>query len=108
MSYPRLRDLTRQQMDQQDFSLAAMINGMADKNIPGYERGILEATADRAGKEFDPQRVSLPWELMATSGLGRQQRDMNVATSTLGGYLVGTAVASPLDILRGFSVVANA
>lgn len=109
MSYPRLRDLTRQQMDQQDFSFAAMISSLdatirnPNEEIPGYARGsgILEAAAQRAKKSFDPQRVELPWELLMT-------RDLTVGTSTSGGYLVGTAAATPLDILRGFSMTANA
>lgn len=82
------------------FNLAGMLRGMAVESIPGYERRVLEAAAQNDGEPFDPQRVRVPWGLLA--------RDLQVGTSSAGGYLVGSDVLTPQDILRGFSVAADA
>jgi len=46
------------------FSLGAAIRGMASENIPGYERSVLQATAELAGENYDPQRVRVPWSVL--------------------------------------------
>lgn len=82
------------------FSLARAIDGMSRESLPGYERSVLEAAAANAGTPFDAQRVHLPWGLLG--------RDLAVGTSSTGASFVGTDIVDPRDILRGFSVVADA
>jgi HK97 family phage major capsid protein len=84
------------------FSISKLVRGMAGENVTGYERSVLEATAGLAGqKSLDQQRVTVPWGVLF-------QRDLAFGTGSSGGYLVGTEVTNPTDILRGFSVVADA
>ena len=83
------------------FSLAAMIRGMAIEKLPGYEGRVLRAAAENAAENFDPQRVRLPWQLLG--------RDLAVGTDTAGGFLASSFDAvSPRDILRNFSIAADA
>jgi HK97 family phage major capsid protein len=84
----------------ENFSLARTLRGMASESLPGYERSVLEGAALAASESFDAQRIRVPWHLLA--------RDLAVGTGSAGGYLAGTDVLQPRDVLRGFSVVADA
>jgi HK97 family phage major capsid protein len=85
------------------FSLARVLECMAspDGLRTGYEAEICGATATMAGTTHDQHRVMIPLHALQT-------RDMTVASASGGGYLVGTEMGSPIDVLRPWSVVASA
>lgn len=85
------------------FSLARVIEQMSHETglRDGYERELCGATATAAGEGFDRHRVLIPLQALAT-------RDLTVASASGGGYLVGTDTGSPIDVLRPWSVVAEA
>jgi len=82
------------------WSLARAIDRMSVGQLDGAEREHLEEAARVAGVPFDPLRPFIPFNAV---------RDLNVASSTAGGFLTaGTAAADPIDILRPWSVTARA
>lgn len=86
------------------FSLARVVEQMAHQRglMDGYEREVCGATATAAGEGFDRHRVLIPLQALST-------RDLTVAGAGGGGYLVATDnLPSPIDVLRPWSVVAEA
>lgn len=67
----------------------------------GYEREVCGAAALMQGETFDGHRLMIPFGALAT-------RDLTAASAAAGGYLVSTATAEPVDVLRPWSVVASA
>ena len=67
----------------------------------GFERELCSANAKMLGLAYDPMKPMLPWQAL-------DKRDLTVASAGGGGYLVGTKVRPAVDILRGFSVAADA
>lgn len=79
--------------------LARIIEGRAHDRWHGEDREALEEYARRNGASFDPLRPAIPLSLL---------RDLTVASSGAGGYLVATETHDAVDILRPWSVVARA
>lgn len=67
----------------------------------GYELEVCGAAATIAGRGFEPHRVYVPFAALAT-------RDLQVSIGGAGGYLVGSSVQTARDVLRPFSVTAQA
>ena len=84
------------------FSLARVLESMAHPNglSSGWEKEVCGATAIVAGETFDRHRVLVPLHALT--------RDLTVATASAGGHLVGTENGDPVDVLRPWSVVAQA
>jgi hypothetical protein len=82
-------------------SVSKAIAQMASDGLRGAEREFAEETARGTATGFDPHRLHLPWNALAT-------RDLFVATPSAGGYLVGTDILNARDILRPWSVTARA
>lgn len=87
---------------QQRFSLARLVNAMNDGKLSGcYEADVCKAAAISQGRMWEDSRTQIvPWGALMS-------RDLTVGSSTYGGNLVGSKTASPMDILRPFSVVAR-
>lgn len=85
------------------FSLARVVSQMSHATgvRDGFERELCGAAATAAGEGFDPHRVLIPLQALST-------RDMTAASAPGGGYLVATDIGSPIDVLRPWSVVAEA
>ena len=85
------------------FSLRRLVEQMAHETgcRDGYERELCGATATSAGQDFDRHRVLIPLQALST-------RDMTAASASGGGFLVATDSGSPIDVLRPWSVVAEA
>lgn len=86
------------------FSLARVIAEMEHPTglRDGYEREICGGAAMSVGENFDQHRVLIPFAALAT-------RDLSATGGgSAGGYLVGTALGEPFDVLRPWSVVASA
>jgi len=66
----------------------------------GETRELAQEFARRAGRNFEPQRVLVPFEVLT--------RDLGKATASAGGYLVATGTTEVIDILRPWSVVTRA
>jgi Phage capsid family len=67
----------------------------------GFEREVCGGLATIQGRHHDPERPMLPWPALAV-------RDLTASVAASGGYLVGTTPTTAVDVLRGFSVVADA
>lgn len=82
------------------FSLSRVLQEMRSERglHDGYEREVTGAAATISGGTFDPHRVIVPWAALAT-------RDFSQSN---GGYLVADRLGDPIDVLRPFSVVAEA
>jgi HK97 family phage major capsid protein len=76
--------------------LAGVLVDLANGVAHGENREALQENARRAGQPFDPQRVVIEF------------RDLQKAVASAGGYLVGTELQEPVDILRPYSVTAQA
>lgn len=91
------------------YSVTRAIRACTEKSWPKiapFEAEISQAIGRRMGKQAGEFNFYVPLEVQMASGLGRGQRaELNVATSTLGGYLVGTQVTGFVDLLRNRSVV---
>jgi HK97 family phage major capsid protein len=84
------------------FSLARMLDRMAEGQLDGLEAETLQEVNLRRGNTFfDRQRVHVPFSLLAA-------RDLSVGSASGGGYLVSTGNLEPADILRPWSVAARA
>lgn len=95
--YARLGGLRVQAPDQRAFSIAGLLFGQERDAV---EREIANKTAEKFRGSVAPMGPQIPWEYLA---LGR--RDMMTTPGSAGGYLVGTGVLDPVDILRPWSVV---
>jgi HK97 family phage major capsid protein len=84
------------------FSLVRTIQAMVHPNgsLNRADRTLLEKCAELVGREFDPQRVFLPWQLLG--------RDLTVTNASSAGYLVGNSYGAAADVLRGWSITAGA
>jgi HK97 family phage major capsid protein len=74
---------------------ARMLNSMATGQLSGEDREYLEESARKAGLTFDPYRPHLLF------------RDLLKVAGAAGGYVTGTEVREPVDVLRPFSVTAR-
>lgn len=77
-------------------NLSRMVMDLANGRLDGEDREILEETARRNEKPFDPQRPFIEF------------RDLVAAVGSAGGYLRPTEVREAVDILRPWSVTAKA
>jgi HK97 family phage major capsid protein len=94
--------------DVKRYSITRAIRACTDKSWPKvapFEAEISDSIRQRMGKPASEFTFFVPMEVQQAAAMGRQQRDMVVATSTLGGYLVGTVVQGFIDLLRNRSVV---
>lgn len=94
--------------DVKRYSIARALRACTDKSWPKiapFEAEVSDQIRQRMGKTASEYSFFVPMEVQMASGMGRQQRDMVVATSTLGGYLVGTVVQGFIDLLRNRSVL---
>jgi len=90
------------------YSITKAIRACTEKSWPkhaAFEAEVSQALGRKLGKQAGEFNFYVPLEVQQAQGLGRGQRDINVATSTLGGYLVGTTVMGFVDLLRNRSVV---
>lgn len=84
------------------YSIGRMIETMATPaKRAGFEFEVAQQCARDSGRTYDSFAPIVPWEVLAT-------RSMIVGTATSGGYLVGTDVADPVDVLAAWSVVMRA
>lgn len=67
----------------------------------GYEQEVCSAAALIAGRSYEMHRVFVPFAALA-------ERDLSASVGGFGGYLAGTSVMRARDVLRPFSVVAEA
>jgi HK97 family phage major capsid protein len=82
------------------FSFPRMLDQLATGKIDGLEGEVLRETARQTGKPFDAQRVQIPWSAFS--------RDLNVSNAGAGGYLVASETGEAQDVLRPWSVTAQA
>jgi HK97 family phage major capsid protein len=83
------------------FSLGRVLKQMATGGLrDGYEREICASTALLYGQSFDHNRIWIPLEAM--------RRDMGASIGPSGGYLTGVSVPDAADVLRPWSVAAEA
>jgi HK97 family phage major capsid protein len=87
----------------QNFSFFRAIRAVVDKNWnnAGFELEASRAVAQKLGRMQDPNKFFVPFEVQ------RAKRDVTVATSTAGGFLVATNNVSFIEIMRNRSVVYN-
>ena len=88
---------------QEKFSLRKMIVSMSEQTFrsgESHEANVCQAAVISQGGRFDPQRVVVPWGALMS-------RDLNVATASAGGRLVGANTVSALDALRPYSLAAR-
>lgn len=94
------------------FSISRTIAAMTGEasRLDGYEKEVLQEIGRANGRGYDPQRMPIPLALLAdpTAHPDYLVRDMSVGTPSTGGYMVGTATAPVVDILRPWSVAARA
>jgi HK97 family phage major capsid protein len=87
------------------FSLTRLLRTMAEGGglfeHSSFEGETCARAAGEAGQRHDPNRVHVPIALLA-------QRDLNVATNTQGGHLVGADVLPTISPLRPYSIVLQA
>jgi HK97 family phage major capsid protein len=98
-------DALAKERSRQDFhkpwGMAPMIMKMSRGQLDGPEREHLQQLARDAGRNFDDQRVYVPFSAF--------NRDLLTASGTAGGYLVsGRETHEAVDILRPWSVTARA
>jgi HK97 family phage major capsid protein len=89
------------------YSITRAIRACTEKSWPkiaAFEAEVSQAIGRRMGKQAGEFNFYVPLEVQQAHGLSGQ-RDMIVATSTLGGYMVGTQVQGFIDLLRNRSVV---
>ena len=68
--------------------------------VEGHEYDVLRGTAIATGKFFDQHRAVVPWQAFG--------RAMSTLPGSKGGYLTGSEVAEPVDVLRSWSVAVSA
>lgn len=84
------------------FSLARFLLDTAERRpLRGREREVSEAAAMLGNQLNVPHREWVPWAALGTRAMGS-------IPGSKGGFLVGSSVADPVDILRPWSVVAGA
>jgi HK97 family phage major capsid protein len=86
------------------FSLARVVESMLHERglADGREREVCSAAAMSNGETFDPHRVLLPLQALAT------RRDLTAAGVGGSNYLVSTDTGAPVDLLAPWSVAAAA
>ena len=78
----------------------AISHMMDDRGLQdGPEHEFFTEVAKSRGGHFDPHRIILPISFL------NEQRDLTVAQSAAGGYLVGTDVGEATAVLRPWSIV---
>lgn len=87
------------------FSIVRAVHAMSAEGgaglRSGYEAEVCQEAAQQAGQRHDPNRIVVPWHVMA--------RTLTVGTATDGGYLVaGDARGPAADALFPFSTVVRA
>lgn len=82
-------------------NLARALGGMLNQRLDGFEREVAEENAYQAGEAFDPQRILIRFDQLAT-------RDLTKGTASAGGYLAGGETQEAIDILRPWSVTNRA
>jgi HK97 family phage major capsid protein len=112
---PALLGLTERET--QNFSLMRAIRAVADNNWNNapFELECSRAIAKEVGKQPDPRRFFVPFEVQSRPNqtpierLAERliQRDLTVASGAGGGFLVQTSNVSFLEILRNQAVVFN-
>jgi len=103
--------------DTQKFSLMRAVMAAHDKNWSkaGFEAECSKAIAQRLGTVPDPHKFYVPLDIQrrqtpAPADMGKyglQKRDLGAASGSAGGYLVGTANQSFIELLRNRSVAFN-
>ncbi|MGH7605413.1 MAG: phage major capsid protein [Gemmatimonadaceae bacterium] len=91
----------------QRYSVSRAIQACVEKSWPKvapFEAEVSKAIAQRMGRQSNEFTFFVPLEVQQASRMAGQ-RDLNVATNTLGGYLVGTTVMGFIDLLRNRSVL---
>jgi HK97 family phage major capsid protein len=94
--------------DVERYSVSRALRACVDKSWPKvapFEAEISKQIAQRMGKQTTEYTFFVPLEVQQAQGMARGQRDLNVATNTLGGYLVATQVQGFIDLLRNRSVL---
>jgi HK97 family phage major capsid protein len=84
------------QRDEPRLDLPTMLVDLANGVVHGESREALQENARRAGQHFDSQRPIIEF------------RDLQKAVSSAGGFLVGTELQEPVDILRQWSITNQA
>lgn len=85
------------------FSVMRVLDGMANDDLDRmapYEATVCRAAAMAQGSHFDPRHVVVPWAAL----MGTRDLTASGVPPSAGGYLVGSNVATALDVLRPFSV----
>lgn len=93
-----------------EFSLGKAINACASRDWKGaeFELEAIKAVAQRMGKTPDPHKFYVPFEvLMRKMPVRGDKRDLTVASSGGGGYLVATENMGFIDMLYNRSVAFN-
>lgn len=100
--YAELSDLDE---SKEGFSVADILRSNTDKGlsrgVTGYTREICEAASMSLGQLYDGQRTWIPLRALQT-------RAMATTPGSKGGFLAGVDDASPVDVLRPWSVTASA
>jgi HK97 family phage major capsid protein len=88
------------------YSIFNAVRAVADKNwtSAGFELEASRAIAQKLGRTPDPHKFYVPFEVQQRALPVPQRRDLTVASSSGGGYLVATNNMSFIDILRNRSV----
>ncbi len=88
----------------QRYSIFNAIRAVAEKNWAnaGFELEASRAIAQKLGRQLDPNKFYVPFEVQQRAMPAR--RDLTVGTTTAGGFLVGTENMSFIEVLRNRSV----
>jgi HK97 family phage major capsid protein len=91
------------------FSIFNAVNAVINKNWSkaGFEAECSRAIAHKLNRLPDEHKFFVPFEVQQQPIRGAQ-RDLTVATSSAGGYLVGTENTSFIELMRNRSVVYRA
>jgi HK97 family phage major capsid protein len=84
------------------FSFGRYLRALSvSRPVDGYEREVLSAAALSQSQEFDQRRAVVPWGCFAS-------RSMGATPGSKGGFLSGAETAQAVDVLRPWSVTAEA
>lgn len=90
------------QNDREAFSLSNLIRSMASGASRGtFELEVMHDYAALENRQFNPNKVRLPWELIA-------RRDLSASGTDTGAYIVGSKSTPVADALRPWSVALQA
>ena len=92
-------EMSGPQKKEPPFNLARLVNKMNSGELSGtYEGGVCQKAAIEQGREWrDPRSQIVPWAALMNRGL-------SVDVPSRGGNLIGSSLATPMDVLRQFSV----